>query len=146
MPETNRLPIVERYIDQQLVTAYSHASGDHNPIHLDLEFASSSQFGQIVAHGMLTLAFVSQMLVLEFGCHWLETGGLKIRFKGPAYLGDTVVTRGHVVRQQERDGLWQVDCRVGLDNQNGNELISGTASVWLPYSVLESVENAGVES
>ena len=114
-----------------MVTAYAHASGDHNPIHLDAEFAAESQFGTIVAHGMLTLAFVAQMMSTAFGAAWEERGTLKVRFKGPAYPGDRVTTFGHVTREREKDGETMVECAVGVTNQEGVELITGTASVRL---------------
>ena len=52
------LPPVVRTVAQENISLYAHASGDHNPIHLDEEFAARSQFGRIVAHGMLVLAYV----------------------------------------------------------------------------------------
>ena len=126
------MPVVQRQVDQDMVTAYAHASGDHNPIHLDADFAAESQFGAIVAHGMLTLAFVAQMMSEAFGIAWQERGTLKVRFKGPAYPGDLVTTFGHVTRETERDGETLVECAVGLKNQAGDELITGTASVRIP--------------
>lgn len=130
--EGKQLPVVQRLVDQGMVTAYAHASGDHNPIHLDADFAAESQFGAIVAHGMLTLAFVAQMMSEAFGPAWQERGTLKVRFKGPAYPGDEVTTFGHVVRETEKGSERLVECAVGLKNQEGAELITGTASVRIP--------------
>ncbi len=129
-----QLPAVKRLVDQEMVTAYAHASRDHNPIHLDADFAADSQFGAIVAHGMLTLAFVAQMMSEAFGTAWEERGALKVRFKGPAYPGDHVTTFGQVTRETEKDGERLVECAVGLKNQEGAELITGTASVRLPMT------------
>ena len=126
--------MVEQVISKELVASYADASGDRNPLHLDPDFAATTQFGQIVAHGMLTLAFISQMLSRAFGRPWLESGSLKVRFKGPAYLGDQVSTWGEVVREVEVDQGRRVECSVGLRNQEDEELITGTASVWLPPS------------
>ena len=131
-PELRRLPVVEKVIDREMVAFYAQSSGDLNPLHLDPQFAASTRFGQIVAHGMLTLAFVSQMLTLAFGSHWVERGGLKVRFKGPAFLGDRVTTWGEVARETEEEGSRRLECSVGLRNQKGDELISGAATVWLP--------------
>lgn len=120
---------MERVICQEQLVAYAAASGDHNPLHLDPGFAASTQFGGIIAHGMLTLAFVYQMLSDTFGSHWIQTGRLKVRFVGPAHLGDTVTTWGQVIRDEPLDdGRW-VESSVGLRNQNGDELIAGTAVV-----------------
>ena len=79
-PATDRLPhprqesgleTVERTITQERLVAYSQASGDYNPLHLDPEFAATTQFGGIIAHGMLTLAMVSEAMAKNYGKSWL---------------------------------------------------------------------------
>lgn len=120
---------------------YANASGDFNPLHLEAEFAATTQFGGIIAHGMLTLAFVSEMMAAAFGRAWLESGTLQVRFKGAAYLWDQVETWGQVTRESLLSPLEKgrpgeisphrlVVCSVGVRNrQSGQELISGTATV-----------------
>ena len=129
--EGTALTPVDKTVTQEQITAYARASGDHNPIHLDPEFASTTQFGGIVAHGMLTLAFVSEMLTRDFGRSWLETGRLKVRFKAAARPGDRVTTWGEVVKQGRQDGSYSLECSVGLRNQRGEDLIAGTAHLSL---------------
>jgi len=125
-------PIIQRTITAEQIARYAEASGDHNPLHLDPAFASQSQFGGVVAHGMLTLAFVSEMLTGAFGRHWLESGRLKARLKAPAYPGDEVRTWGEVVREDDHEGTRKVVCAVGLKDGNDRELIAGDAVVHLP--------------
>jgi 3-hydroxybutyryl-CoA dehydratase len=126
------LPTVERVISQEQVSRYARVSGDHNPIHLDPEFAGKSQFGGVVAHGMLTLAYISEMLAAAFGQTWLESGKLKVRFKAPAYIGDTLRTWGEITREESGPHRTSVECSVGVYNHRGEELVSGTASISLP--------------
>ena len=126
------LPVVERTVDIEQIARYAKASGDRNPIHLDAEFASASQFGGIVAHGMLTLAFVSESLSLAFGRDWIESGRLKVRLKAPAYPGDVVRSWGRVVKEDTSGGRRTLECAVGLRNAKGEELIAGVATVTLP--------------
>lgn len=130
--ERGALPVIQRKITTDQIARYAEASGDHNPLHLDPSFASQSQFGGVVAHGMLTLAFVSEMLTGAFGRHWLESGRLKVRLKAPAYPGDEVRTWGEVVREDEQDGTRKVVCAVGLKDAQDRELIAGDALVLLP--------------
>jgi 3-hydroxybutyryl-CoA dehydratase len=125
----SKLPVVEKVITQEQLARYAHASGDHNPLHLDPEFASATQFGGVIAHGMLTLAFVSEMLTSAFGQSWLESGRLKVRLKAPAYPGDRVHTWGEVVKDEPGTQGRSIECSVGLVNSRGQELISGVASV-----------------
>ena len=90
--EGDLLVNVRKLVSQEQINQYASVSGDHNPIHLDSKFAASSTFGRIVAHGMLVLAFVSEMLSQTFGTYWMEAGYLKIRFKAPVYPGDNLET------------------------------------------------------
>lgn len=123
------LPSVVRLVEQDKISLYAEAGGDHNPLHLDAEFASGTHFGRIVAHGMLVLAYVSEMMGLAFGRGWLESGQLNVHFRAPVYPGDTVSTFGEVVEVAEIDGALRVKCAVGCRNQGGDEVINGDAWV-----------------
>jgi 3-hydroxybutyryl-CoA dehydratase len=121
---------VLKTITQGQLNGYAQVSGDGNPLHLDAEFAATTQFGGIIAHGMLTLAFVSEMMVAAFGRKWLEGGSLRVRFKGAAYVGDEVETWGEVVKKSTEASQQILVCSVGVRNhKNGREIISGTATV-----------------
>ena len=71
---TSDLPEVSRIITQDCLTAYAAASGDDNPLHLDRDFAAGTRFGGIIAHGMLTLAFISEMMAAHLGEPWAHGG------------------------------------------------------------------------
>ena len=123
----SRLPTVEKVITQEQIARYAHASGDHNPLHLDPEFAATTQFGGIICHGMLTLAYIAEMLTAAFGRDWLKSGEFKAKFKGPTYPGDRVRTWGEVTKVEPVSQGSIVECSVSLSNHRGEELISGTA-------------------
>ncbi len=123
--DSSQLPVVQRTISREQLIAYSTASGDDNPLHLEEAFAAGTRFGGIIAHGMLTLAFLSEMLTLELGERWLTSGSLRARFKGAAYIGDRVETWGRI---EESTGD-PVTCTVGVRNAaTGEDLITGTAT------------------
>ena len=133
--EGKTLRPVEKVITQERLTRYAHVSGDHNLLHLDPEFASKSQFGGVIAHGMLTLAFISEMLTLAFGRSWLESGRLKVKFKAAAHLGDKVRTWGEVVKEELGPHHRSIECSIGLSNDRGEELISGVAFLTQHFSL-----------
>lgn len=116
------LPIISRRITQPQLNVYAAASGDHNPLHLDAEFAAATQFGGIIAHGMLTLAFLSEMLTAAWGERWLSAAKLRVRFKGAAYLGDLVETRG----QPNQSGGYAISV---INAASRETLITGTAAL-----------------
>lgn len=128
-PSLHQMPAIEKTLTQEQIRRYSLASGDDNLIHLDPDFAASTIFGGTIAHGMLTLAFVSEMLTRAFGADWLSSGALKVRFKGAAHPGDQVRTWGEVTEEREITGGRLLECAVGLTNSLGEALIAGTATV-----------------
>ena len=129
----DKLPVVEKAITGLQIKKYAAVSGDHNPVHLDETFAAKSSFGRIVAHGMLTLAFLSEMMTKAFGVNWLENGQMKVKFRKPAYPGDRVRTGGEVVRTTKCGQLKTIYCQlILLDIDDGEEIISGAAEVTIP--------------
>jgi 3-hydroxybutyryl-CoA dehydratase len=117
-------PVVKR-ITQEKINRYAVAGGDDNPLHTDPEFAARTMFGGTIAHGMLVLAYLSEMLTAAFGPAWLASGRLKVRFKAPARPGDSVSATGRVVRAEGSRTVCEVECR----NQRDEVLVSGEAEV-----------------
>jgi len=121
------LPSLGKSLTQEKIDAYARASGDFNPIHVDPAFAAATPFGGTIAHGMLLLAYLSEMLTAAFGHAWLSGGRLKARFKGVARPGDTLTVRGRIERVQDegRRVLVALECV----NQADEVLVTGDAEV-----------------
>ena len=126
----DELPAVRRAISRDGINAYRNASGDHNRIHYDDEFAAATRFGGVIAHGMLTLALVSEMMTRAYGADWLTSGSLRIRFRGAAYPGDPLEANGVVAKTEPGETGAMVTCNVEVRNaDNGDRIITGTASL-----------------
>ncbi len=119
----------ERQITQDTVDAYAEASGDHNPIHLDESYASTTQFGTRIAHGMLSLALVTEMLATNFPNTWHNGGKLKVRFSAPVFPGETVVTYGEITAINETDAGLIATCTIGCKKPDGTDAVAGRATV-----------------
>ena len=124
-----------RLVSQDRVDAYADASGDHNPIHLDAEFAASTRFGERIAHGMLSLAFVWEMMASNFPISWHDGGSVKTRFTSPVVPGEAVTVVGTVKRLRTIGDRTVVECDVSVVRPNGEKALNGTASVPLPQTV-----------
>ena len=118
---------VTHHVTESQIARYADAAGDHNPLHLDAEFASSTPYGKPIAHGMLVLAFVSEMLTRSFGRSWLCGGRLRVRFRAPVFPGDTVTTAGTLKSTADGAASYEVAVR----NQDGADVITGEAVVTL---------------
>jgi len=119
------VPTLSRQLSQAQIDAYAAASGDHNPIHVDEAFARGTELGGTIAHGMLSLAFLSEMMTAAFGRAWLESGKLDVRFRAVARPGDTITARASNGKLGGASLRYQVECL----NQAGEVIISGTAQV-----------------
>ncbi len=118
--------LITKQLSQEQVNDYADASDDHNPIHVDEAFAAASPFGERIAHGMLVLSAISEMMAASLGEAWLTGGKLKVRFRAPAKTADTLTATA--TAQESADGAvhrYAVECR----NQDGELLVSGTAQV-----------------
>ena len=118
-----------RTVTQDRVTAYAHASGDHNPIHLDEEFASTTRFGRRIAHGMLSLAFVWEMVSANYPSTWHRGATVKTRFTSPVVPDEMVEVGGTVKRIRTIGGREFAECEVSVTRPDGEKALSGSASI-----------------
>jgi 3-hydroxybutyryl-CoA dehydratase len=118
-----------REITDELIRQFAELSGDHNPIHLDEEFAKQTRFGRRIAHGMLSGAFISAVLGYEFKERKIVYLSQTMKFTAPAYLGDTITTTATVtgIREDKPIVTLETVCR----NQNGEMTVKGEAAVML---------------
>lgn len=126
MPGQKLTPL-ERVIEQDGIAAYAAASGDFNPLHVDPEFAATTQFGGTIVHGMHQFALINELLATAFGERWPASGRLKVRFRAPARPGDRLLASATVTKVDDD----AVSLAVELSNQAGELLISGDARVGL---------------
>lgn len=125
------LPSVVKHITQKDINLYAEASGDFNPIHVDEAFAAQTPLGGTIAHGMLILAYLSEMMTEAFGDCWLESGKLSVRFKAAARPKDTIAAKGKIDSIEQKEGVSLINCSVECCNQKGETIIVGGATVKL---------------
>lgn len=114
-------------IQQADVDAFAELSGDHNPLHVDKDFAGKTNFGKPVVHGMLNAAYVSKMLGMSLpgpGCVWLSQS---LEFLAPAYIGDEMSVFAEVLSKSVATKTLKI--YVNVENQDGRKLIEGEAKV-----------------
>jgi 3-hydroxybutyryl-CoA dehydratase len=117
------LPPRTHHVDQPLIAFYAEISGDHNPLHTDPTFAAGTRFGRTIAHGMMTLAFLSAALEAWAGPAWSNGGTIDVTFLSPVYPGEDVVVGGTVVASEEPDKVaCSVECKAA-----GRRIVAGTA-------------------
>ena len=127
--EGKALNSVVKHITQDNINLYADASGDFNPIHIDKSFATRTPLGGTIAHGMLSLAYVSEMMTSAFGKNWLSEGKLRAKFKEPARPGDTLTIDGKINCIEQKDDVSYANCTFNCRNQKGEMIVTGEAIV-----------------
>src|SRR3954470_20068284 len=91
-----------RTVTEHQVQLFGEATGDMNPVHFDEEYARKTLFRGRVAHGVLTLGFMSAVLGNQLPGAGAIFVSSTTRFKGPVRIGDTVHTVCTVKEIRER--------------------------------------------
>ena len=112
-------------ITREQIKAYAEASGDHNPIHLDDDFARQVGLPGIIAHGMLQMGLLATWVSDLAGDH-RKLRRLGVRFAGTVLPGDTLSFGGSVASVE--DGVARLE--VWGQNQRGERVLTkGIAEV-----------------
>jgi len=117
-------------VNRTTLALFAGASGDHNPIHIDTDFARKAGMPDVFAQGMLGMAWLGRLVT-----GWVPQAQLRrfdVRFLGITHLGHVVSCSGEVLRLQEVDGERQAVLEIRSVNQFGETRIAGEAVVALP--------------
>lgn len=120
----------ERYISAEDVQHFADVVGDHNPIHLDAEFAEKSFFKNRIVHGAFVAGLISKVLGMDFpgqGTVYISQTSV---FKRPVLVDTTVkveVKVTEVLTEKRRLVL-----NTNVYNEKGEICLTGSATVWIP--------------
>lgn len=121
-----QLPVVELPPLSRLTLAlYCGASGDHNPIHVDIDYARSAGMPDVFAHGMLSMAWLGRLLT-----NWMPQQALRnfnVRFSAITQVGERIRCSGVVAEKFEEDGERRVRVQLATENEAGEKKLIGEA-------------------
>ena len=120
------LPPLVKQISQRQIDAYSGVRP--HSIHTDESWARAKGFRAPLAQGMMSTAYVSEMMTQLCGAGFVKGGTISVAFTKPVYAGDRLTIHG-VVKEVTKDvGGTRVVVEVWADNQDGARTMGGTAS------------------
>lgn len=120
---------LSKTITDEDIQTFADLTSDHNPVHLDDEFAQTTRFGRRVAHGMLSASLISAALANQLPGRGTVYLSQTLQFVAPVYPDDTVTARVTVAKVREDKPI--VTLETVCTNQNGETLIKGEAVVML---------------
>ncbi|HEX8475912.1 MAG TPA: MaoC family dehydratase [Pyrinomonadaceae bacterium] len=118
---------MSKTITDEDIRVFAYLTGDHNPVHLDDEYAAGTRFGRRIAHGMLSASLISALLANELPGRGTVYLSQSLQFVAPVYPGDTVTARVTVTKIRDDKPIATLE--TVCFNHRGEQLIRGEAVV-----------------
>jgi len=125
LPEFETPPLT-----RHTLALYCGASGDHNPIHVDIDFAKAAGMPDVIAHGMLSMAWLARVLT-----NWVPQSALReysVRFAAMTQVGERIRCAARITEKFERQGEHCVRLALSTTNPEGVIKLAGEAVIALP--------------
>jgi len=116
-------------INQHIIQTFCDLSGDHNPIHLDAEFAKKTRFKKIIAPGLLSSVFISGVLGMKMPGPGTIFISQTLNFLAPVYIDDTLTIVVSVIQKLDKNRV-VLECK--CLNQNNQIVTQGELKVLAP--------------
>ena len=116
-------------ITRHRLALYCGASGDHNPIHVDLDFAKAAGFPDVFSHGMLVMGYLGQALTDAVAPSRIRS--FSTRFAAITQLGAKLTCEGVVTELIEQSGEKRAKLALTTKDQNGEIKLAGEAVIAL---------------
>lgn len=114
-------------INRTTLALFAGASGDHNAVHIDIDYARRAGMADVFAHGMLSMAYLGRLLTL-----WVDQRQLRrfaVRFVGITHLGHEITCSAKVIEKLIAQGERRVKLELQVANQYGDVKVFGEAEV-----------------
>ena len=122
-------PLTTPAISRTTLALFAGGSGDHNPIHVDLDVAKAAGMNDVFAHGMLSMAYLGRFLT-----QWAPQTQLRrfsVRFAAITPVGARLTCTGKVTELTEGDGEALARLEIGVIDDAGEVKLAGEALVAL---------------
>ena len=123
-------PFTAAPVTRATLALYAGASGDHNPIHIDRDYAAAIGMGDVFSHGMLIMAYLGRLLTAAVPQSALRKYG--VRFVSITRLQDRITCSGRLLEKLERNGERMVRLELIAVNQDGDLKLTGEALLAIP--------------
>jgi 3-hydroxybutyryl-CoA dehydratase len=120
--------LTKTFTESEVLT-FAKISGDHNPIHIDPQFAAKSRFERQIVHGMLTAGMISAILGMQLpgpGCIYLKQ---ELNFRAPVFFDDTITATVTITKLREDKPI--ITLATSCTNQDGILVLDGEAVLML---------------
>ena len=123
---------MSKTISEKDVFQFADLVQDHNPVHIDKEFAKNTFFGKRIVHGMLGSSLISAVLGTKLPGHGAIYLSQTLQFLAPVFIGDTITAEVKVIKIRVDKPI--ITMETSCMKQTGEMVLKGEA-------VLKSLDN-----
>jgi len=113
-------------IDESLLIDFAKLSGDFNPLHMDEDYALSTNFEKRVCHGMLLASFFSQLVGMYLPGKNSLYFSQSLNFRNPCFIDDEVIIAGEITEKKSNTRIITIKTTI---SRGTTIIIDGTAKV-----------------
>ena len=120
----------ETTVTQENINLFADVTGDHNPLHSDVDYALKTRFKQPIAHGMFGAGIISAALGTRLAPSSVVVYlGQNLKFRAPVMAGDHITAQCSVTMVDPEKS--RINLQTNVVNQDGVEVIIGDAQVMI---------------
>lgn len=123
-------PLTLPPISRHTLALFAGASGDHNPIHIDIDFAKKAGMPDVFAQGMLSMAYLGRLVT-----RWVpqsQLRGFGVRFAAVTHIGEMITCSGKVVEKLREGQEKLLRLELQTANEKGEIKLAGEAFIAFP--------------
>ncbi len=127
----DQFPILTKSpITRTTLALFAGASNDHNAVHIDIDFAKEAGMDDVFAHGMLSMAYLGQLLTDHVPASNIRS--FDVRFIALTHVGDEITCAGKVVEKYSENNKNFLKLLLEAKDQKNEVKLSGGAVLELP--------------
>ncbi|AEF21545.1 MULTISPECIES: MaoC family dehydratase [Pseudomonadaceae] len=127
--EVGQTASYSKSVEERDILLFAAVSGDHNPVHLDAEYAATTMFKERIAHGMFSGALISAAVACTLPGPGTIYVGQQMSFQKPVKLGDTLTVRLEILEKLPK---FRVRIATRVFNQHDELVVDGEAEIIAP--------------
>ena len=114
-------------VTEKMTESFAELSGDYNPIHIDQEYASKTNFGKKICHGMLLASFFSRLIGMYIPGKNALYFSQSLNFKNPCFINDKITIVGLVI--EKKSSTQMIKLKTTIKNLKNQIILDGEAKV-----------------
>ena len=114
-------------LTESMLEIFANLSGDYNPLHMNEQYASTTEFKKRVCHGMMLATFFSKLIGMHIPGKQALLLSQSLKFHSPSFINDEILVEGEVIKKSDATRI--ITLKTSIFNDSGDHLVEGEAKI-----------------